>query len=1015
VQASVRAILLAAALPAFAAGAAESADDDIETLEVVEVTGSRITRPAEDSPNPVIAISAVEIEQSGLTNLTDILVQSPQLVSSITTSDSSGTSDYPAGVNLLNLRNLGTDRTLVLVNGRRHIAGIPGSAAVDVNSIPMDLVERVDVLTGGVSAVYGADGVSGVVNFITKRNFDGLAVRGQLGLSQYGDAGSDFASITAGHNFAGGRGNVAIAYEYSGDDAVYMSARKRGGDPLHSYSFAFNPDDPDDDPAIYDRIPVNDLRWADSSPDGAIDADADLVPDFRGGGQPYDLGNPFYDNGWVQGGSSTPRAGYFGDLQAKTQKHVANLLGSFDFSESARLFFEGKYARTKTWNLSQPTYEYYTIGQADNPFLPASIRDSIAPGGIDFLFRYFGVIAEDDPETIPDGVFITRDNYDLSIKGDTVTRDTIRTTAGMDGRISDHLKYEFSYTFGQTKIEYDQPGHRIDERFFAALDAVDEGEFLTGTPNGNIRCRIDLQPAGTMISPYNIMWGPFAPGGDGSGTPQTFTAGAGSGCVPLNIFGEGVADPAAIDWIGYRMVDRSKINQHVVSGSLSGDLGALFELPGGPLAWAVGAEYRKEKSVYNPDPILEQELLWGWGYVTDEVGSFNVKEAFGEVNLPLVKDALYAKNLSIGAAVRLSDYSTVGKTTTWKTDLVWAPSSELSFRGTYSVAVRAPNITELFAPTQGTFESIYDPCDTSYIQDSDDPALRAANCAAILQPLGVNLASFHPAGVAEFSTTTQPGQSGGNPNLSEEKATTWTAGIVLRPEAAPGLSISFDWYDIKLENAISTATAQQVINLCVDSPMPNNYCDSVQRLSAPEGTFGTGFISGYLIGPQNVAQYTTAGADVNIAWTFTLDPDWGKFHFGMNGGYLDDLTFISLPGAPPSDRKMNTYAPKYTANGDLTWTKNGFIVNYGVNFFSKTRRFSEALKAAQPDVADPKYFYYKEKWVHDLRVSHDWDNGIRLYAGVNNLYDAKPAFDDFNYPVTWVGRFFYTGVNYNLK
>ncbi|MEJ0098904.1 MAG: TonB-dependent receptor [Pseudomonadota bacterium] len=1008
---ALRVGLLLTALPPAMAWATED-----EVLEEVQVTGSRISRPANESPNPVLTISAADIQQSGLTNLTDILVQSPQLVGSITTTQSSGTTDYPAGVNLLNLRNLGTNRTLVLVNGRRHIAGVPGEAAVDVNTIPQDLLERVDVLTGGVSAIYGADGVSGVVNFITKRDFEGVVVHGQYGLSGHGDAGNTFASITAGQNFADSRGNVALSYEFTGNSAVRDSDRKRGGDPKHTYSFVFNPADPDgSDPALYNRIPVNDLRWANSSMDGAIDVDGDLTPDFRGGGQAYDLGVPYSDNGYVQGGSSTPVAGYFGDLQARTQKHVANMLGSFEFSDAARLFFEGKYARTMTWNRSQPTYDFYDIVQSDNPLMPAAIRNAIAPGAIDADFRDFGVIDENDPQTIPDGVLLTRDNFDLSVKGDTVTRDTVRSVLGIDGNLAGNTKYELSYTFGQSSIHYDEPGQRIDERFFAALDAVDEGQFLTGTPNGNTRCRIDLQPAGTQINPYNIMWGNFKPGGDGSGTPQTFTAGANSGCVPLDLFGKGVADPKAIAWINYRVLSHSKIDQHVVSGSLTGDSEALFSLPGGPIGWAVGAEYRKEKSADHPDPILAQQLLWGYSYVTDEIGSFDVKEAFTEVSLPLLRDLPAVKSLTLGAAVRLSDYSTVGKTTTWKTDLNWVPIDQISLRGTYSEAVRAPNITELFGPRQGVFSDIYDPCDIKYVGDGIDPALRASNCASILGALGVNPATFQPSNNTAFATTTQQGTSGGNANLTEERAKTWTAGVTLRPQFVPNLALTFDWYDIRLKKAISTPEAQDLINLCVDTPQPNNYCGLVTRLTANQGTYTPGFISNYIVTPQNVAQYTTSGADIGINWLFTPVADWGSFQFKSSAGYLKDLTFIALPNAPADEQRLDTYVPKWTVNSDLTWKRGPVLVNYGVNYFSKTRRFSKELRDAQPDVSDPKYFWYKDKMLHDIQAAYTWDKRIKVYAGINNLYNAKPDFASETYPNGWEGRTFYLGFDCSLN
>lgn len=978
---SVRLCVLAATLPAFAAGAAEAPpDDDLETLEVAEVTGSRISRPAEDAPNPVMSFDSENIQQSGFTNLTSLLVQSPALVGSTGTTESSGSGAGigAAGINLLNLRNLGTSRTLVLVNGRRHVGGLPGSASVDINTLPMDLIERVDVLTGGVSAIYGADGVSGVVNFVTKRNFQGVAVRGQVGISEFGDAGSDFFSFTAGENFAGGRGNVAVAYEYGKDDKVASFDRRNGGDPLHTWSIVRNPDDHPDDPAVYDRIPFNNLRYADSARNGAVDVDLDTISDFTGDGEVYDGGLFLPESGFLtQGGSSTPVAGYGGDLQAGTQRHVVNMIGSFDATEALRIFGEAKFVETKTSNTGQPTFDFYNVVTAENPYMPEVIRAALDP---------------DLPIAL-----LSRDNFDFGARGDDVTRKTLRGVLGIEGRLTDHVRFEMSYTYGQSKVRNVDLNQRIDERFFAALDAVDEGAYLTGTPNGNIRCRIDLDPPGSTIDPNN--WDAEA---------VTFTPGANSGCVPLNLFGEYQSDPAALAFINVNPVTRTKLTQHVVSGSLSGDFGQFLELPGGAIGWAAGAEYRKEKSFNDPEQIIQDEVLWGYPVIGTERGSFDVKEAFAEVNLPLLRDVRYARLLSVGAAVRLSDYSTVGRTTTWKVDTVWAPSREVTFRGTYSEAVRAPNITELFAPTSGTFEFIDDPCDPTNIPEGTE--FRAANCVALLNSLGIDPASFSPTTDGEASTSIS-GRSGGNPLLREETAKSWTAGLQLRPDFAPGFSISFDWYDIRLKGAISTAEAQDVVDLCVDQPtLENSYCESVTRDPA------TGFVDDFLVGPQNVAEYTTAGADVTLNYSFEPAAGWGTFNLRVNGGYLDELTFIATPGAEVSDERMDTFAPKYIATGDLTWLRNGFIVNYGVNFFSKTRRYSEAQKEANPDLSDPKYFWYKEKWVHDLRVAYDFPGtGLRLYGGVNNLYDAKPAFASTGYPTGFVGRYFYAGANFDLN
>lgn len=974
-----------------AAEAVPADGSEADTGQAIVVTGSRIARPEGDSPNPVISFGAENIEQSGRTNLTDLLVESSALVASTTSRDSSGsTAGFGAvGINLLNLRNLGTDRTLVLVNGRRHIAGVSGSASVDITTIPNDLVERIDILTGGVSAIYGADGVSGVVNFVLKRDFEGISARGQIGISEQGDAGNRYGSITAGTNFADDRGNIAVSYEYDINDRLTGTDRRVGGDPFSTFSLVRNPADFPDDPAVFDRILLNNLRYADSSTNGAIDVDGDLVPDFTGAGGIYDLGLFLpQSGGLVQGGSSTPIAAYQGDIQGRTEKHNVNFLGSYQFSDAFRVFAEGKYTNIEAFSVAQPSFDFYTYVAGDNPFIPANIRAAIVPDAINGAFGL-------PPGTLPDGVLLSRDNFDLGIRGEFAKRQTLRGVLGVDGQISDNARYEVSYVYGETKTDFLSTNYRITDRYFAALDAVDQGQFLTGTPNGNIVCRSTLDPS--------------APGNDPNfgDTPTTFTPGANSGCVPLNLFGENVASAGALGFINADLANFSKVSHHVLSGSLSGDFGQLFELPGGPVGFALGAEYRKEKSNFVSDPLLQAGALADIAQILPERGSFDVKEAFAELNVPLLRDMPFAHLLQFGAAIRFSDYSTVGKTTTWKVDGTYAPVRDLTFRATYSEAVRAPNVTELFAPQNGTFAFIDDPCDPVNIPEGT--SFRQANCTATLTALGINPATFSPTS-DPVATVSLPGRSGGNPNLNEEEARTWTAGFVFRPSFLPGFTATFDWYDIKLRDAISTATAQDLVDLCVDQPsLDNSFCENITRDPT------TGYVSDYLVGPANVAEFSTSGADFTLNYNFAISPTAGRFNVRLNGGYLDSLEFTPTPGAELDDDRGEAFAPKWIGSADLTWTIDNFAVNYGVSYFSKTRRFTTEQLEANPDISDPKFFFFKEKWEHDLRLQATTDDKrFTFYAGVNNLFDEKPDVASLDYPVSIVGRYYYAGVKIGL-
>lgn len=971
--------LAVAALPAVAqeaqAEVSSSAENNAEVDEAaapIVVTGSRIQQRADyNTPNPVVAVTAETLQQAGNIQIVETLAQNPALINSVSAARTSGSNaDFGAvGVQLLNLRGLGSNRTLTLVNGRRHVSSLSGSAAVDVNSIPTDLIESVDVLTGGASAIYGADGVSGVVNFRLKRNFEGVTAGGQIGISDQGDAGQRYGSVTVGRNFADGRGNVALSYEFREIDRVSSFARDFTGDPQKTFGLVRNQADFPDNPNVPDRVPTNNLRYADSSIDGAVDLDLDGIPDFTGSGKIYDRGRLLRSaGGLTQGGDSTPLAGYQGDLQAYNRVHNVNFLAHYDFSDAVSFYVEGKYVKNRTFTLAQPSFDFFTYLTPDNPYLQA---------------RYAGLADTSN------GALISRDNFDLGVRGERNDRETIRAVAGFEGRISDNARYDISYVFGQTKSNILLTDYRIADRYFAAVDAVRDG-------SGNIVCRSTISPAGN-IDPNNY-----------DAPASTFTPGANSGCLPLNLLGDGVRSQAALDWVNADILNRARIRQHVVSGAISGDFGQFFELPGGPVGFAIGGEYRKETSNFVPDQLLQQGALADFSLQLPEQGEFDVKEAFAELQVPLLRDMPLAHELSFGAAIRLSDYSTVGKTTTWKVDGTYAPIRDVTFRGTYSEAVRAPNITELFAPRNGGFSFISDPCDPVFVTEGTQ--FRAENCRAALTAAGLNpaqIAAFNPEN-DPTATVSLPGFSGGNRNLREETARTWTAGVVVRPSFIPGLVASFDWWDIKLSNAVNTPSAQDLAELCVDQPsLDNVFCQSVTR----SGT--TGYISSFFVQPVNVANFRTAGADFKLNYSFRTEK-LGSFSIGLVGGYLDRLEFIPTPGAQVDIDREEAYSPKWNATGDITWKMEGVTINYGISWFSKTRRYELETLAANPDLVDPQYLYFKERWQHDVQIGFDVADKFRFYVGGNNIWNQKPDIASSNYPISFVGRYLYAGAKVTL-
>lgn len=961
--------------------------------DAIIVTGSRIARPRDfTSPAPLVTIGADRLQQSGSTNLTDILTGYPALVGSTTSGDTSGDDAGigEAGLNLLDLRNLGSQRTLVLVDGRRHVAGSPGTQSVDINTIPGDLVERIEIVTGGASALYGADAVSGVVNFILKRDFEGLSARAQAGISQRGDSGQRLISVTAGKNFMDGRANVTLAYEYGEDDRLvsqqrgYLSGTRYRG---------FYPNPASNDPAgghdgIPDRILYNDLRYFDTTPDGAIDLDFDGVPDLYGAnGLPFIHGQGL-GSGVDSGGSGTPLSRYANDLRPDITRHVVNLFGRFEVSPAFEIYAEGKYARSKTFTLAQPTFDYYLFVDEANPFIPASVRANIIPG-----------IGEDNfGPGAPDGVLVTRDNFDFGQRGQENLRETWRGVLGARGEITSNLRYDISYVYGRTTQRSRFVNDIYDDRFFAALDVVTDP--VTGRPT----CRANLDPNWTPFQPFQD---PDGARGAGLGGPVTFQPGQ---CVPINLFGEGQSQEA-LDFIRAETVDRSKIEQHVVSAIVNGTFGDGFKLPGGEIGFAVGAEYRQEKSNFNSDALARQGLTFT-NSIEPTRGKFSVKEVFGEISLPLLADVPLVERLQLGGAVRYSDYSTIGSTTTWQLSGEYAPVRDITLKGTYSRAIRAPNIDELFGGQAQTFLVITDPCQKNELQNALDVDLRTRNCATLLSGLGVT----NPAQFTDGRSTNIPGLQGGNRSLREERATIWTAGVAIQPRFIPGLNVTLDWYDVKLKNAINTVTANRLAALCVDQPtLDNVYCDGIDRQNGPpaSGTAQPGYITGFRLGPQNVASFTTSGLDVNMNYRLQTEK-MGTFGIRVIGNYLKSLKTIPTPGANAIENAGTSFTPKYQVNSDLTWSNGPLTINYGLSWFDKTSRYALGTIASNPDIVEKKYLYYKERWVHDIYVSFDVAENFQFFGGVNNFTDNKPGVAADDYPVSAIGRYFFFGAKMNL-
>ena len=1071
------------------AARAQSTDQEQEAAaegetSTITVTGSRIKRdPNATAPLPISTLSNQDFQNFGTTDVTAALRLIPALISSGTVADSIERGAGGVGQATLNLRQLGANRTLVVIDGWRHVSGVAGSQTVDVATIPRLLIEQVEVLTGGASAVYGADAVTGVVNYILKRDYEGIMIDSQMGVSSKGDGRNYRLEGVFGKNFADGRGNVTLAVGYTQDDEILFGDREftrdngRGNNsttyanPLRRFQqgdinaatmpnfagrfrlggpgpsatrFPVGPLIPTAaqvatlfpggitaaERALVDRAANSpafvigaDPRFAISSNRGLIFRnDFDFFTADTNGNGVRDCNESFIGRTGLGGGGclvtnddGTVRpfrdgiiatgANQFGgdgavertnqsSLIPGSERIYANLRANYEFSPAAQVWIDAKYVRTNTVSRNNYNTFYDSLFIApDNPFIPAVLRpDSNAAGGLR----------------------VSRDFLDLGPGIATAKRDTYRLVGGIEGEITSNLKYELVGNYGRTdNVNTFSNSVRYD-RLFAAIDVVTDPR--TGQP----ACRSSVNPAAPP-HPGSEFFPVIAPGF------FTFRPGANSGCVPANLFrGINSVSPEAAAWITTPTTNRFRLEQTVITGLLSGDTSGFFNLPGGAVGFLLGAEYRKEKSSSRFDDLIlgnlpadspagpagtfignvspNQQLVFDAATRQFNAGgSFDVKEAFAELNIPLLKDTPFFHELSFGAAGRYADYSTVGGNFTWNVNGVWAPIEDIRFRGSYARAIRAPNIAELFDPQQGATFRPNDPCSQSNIDRliaANDPAAqnRLRNCRADGIPVG-----FEDPLSARFA-----GTSGGNPNLREETATTWTVGAVVQPRFVRGLSLSADYYSIRIDDAIQAVTSQDIVDTCYDLPtFPNDFCGLFTRNRTPGSlTFlGLNFLRQTQI---NFAQLDTRGIDFQANYNF----DIGKnlFNLRLAGNWTERLDRFFDPVdstlVNPGLRELG--APEWSGFGSATWTRGIFTLTYGVQYIEATAAAS-VIQIERIDTEFGPAGFAKDYWIHNLSFALNATDKITFYGGINNLTDQEPYLSSSAYPVSGIGRSFFLG------
>lgn len=770
-------------------------DSESAGSEII-VTGSRLSTAAA-APSPVIEATADQLQNASPKLITEALNQLPAFRNSSTGSSNTTSPARDNGASFLNLRGLGKERTLVLLDGRRFVAsnvsGVP-----DINLIPQDLIQRVEVVTGGASATYGSDAVAGVVNFILDKKFTGLRMGAQGGISTYGDGGLQKVTLTAGSKI-GDRGNIVASFEYFKQDTIGIGGRR-----ILNEGWAIAPSGLTS-PRLTVAGPVGILASTGGSIVSGPLAGNRFLP--GGGIGRYDFGTNRTAASQIGGdGENLDNAVAFG-----VERKTAFLRPQFELGD-VTLYAEGLLAISKSnvglvpsFNGLTPTA--FTIFR-DNAFLSPAAQSLMDSAGV---------------ASFP----MTRVSYELPQSLDTKST-TYRAVVGGDWNISPNWKLSAYYMHGENEYR-SVTSTTLRRNLFAAVDAV------VNPANGQIVCRSTL-------------------------------AGLDPGCVPLNLFGVGAPSVDAIRYVQGQAVSTTKLKEDVASLSVTG---SLFTLPAGDLKVAAGAEYRREEGRSIEDPF-QNATMNGTGlrgvppslvapgatsyYLFNSypglAGEYDIREGFGEIEIPILKDSAIARALSVNGAVRLVDYSTVGSVTTWKVGGSWEPFDGLRFRATRSRDIRAANLGELYTPA---FESI---------------------------------ATVTYQGVAQPARLFRSG----NPQLRPEKADTLTVGAVYRPSWLNGFTATVDYYDIKISDGITQPATQVLINACEAGSV--TACENV--LPQPNGEsiiIRTPFL--------NLTSARASGVDAEVNYRQPV----GSGHVNIRAlvSYLDENS-TQIPGAAKIDR-----------------------------------------------------------------------------------------------------------------
>ena len=962
-------------------------------VKEVVVTGSRIPQPNLHSDSPLTTVTAQEFKLEGTTDTAALLNNLPQFVAAQNSTEVNGSN----GTSQANLRNLGPVRTLVLVNGRRLMPGDPGDPVPDLNVIPAALVDRVDVVTGGASAVYGSDAVAGVVNFIMKQNFEGVQFDVQGGFSNHqqhngvmdqalaggiggsgvalpkpgdvtADGGTLLASVLLGANTPDDKGNVTAYMQYRNNKPVLQDSRdfsKCGTISSELFTGLATPPFTclGSSNSAFGRFDATALGNVANNPNGTNT----FVP--YSGAFAYNF-NPL---NFVQRDDNRYSAGYFAHYQISPMVEVYSEFMFMDDDTNAQIAPSGLF-RSSGPNLSLG----YTFN-CNNPFLSAQQSAALCPGAAVTAGAAGG--ATDNLQSIGYRFASVPRNTDF-------THEDFKFDLGFRGDLGQGWHYDLYGQFGETRISQLVTGYASESKVQNALNVVD----VNGVPT----CT-------SVVS-----------GTDGS-------------CVPLNIFqanSVGIS-PAALKYVLTPALTTGEDQENVVNFNITGDLGQYgIKSPYADTGVGVnfGSEYRREQLAENFDEEqISGDLSGAGGAAPPANGSFDVYELYTEVRAPIVSNLPFAKEVSVDAGYRFSDYSTAGTTNTYKIEADYAPTSDIRLRGSYNRATRAPNAFELFTPTVTGLGTYSDPC---AFDGQNAPTFSLAQC----QRTGVTAAQYGNGTTTNTVEQCASGQcsvqTGGNTALKPEVALTFSGGAVLTPHWIPNLSFTADYFHIKVNHVISQGVAAPSTILTECATGNDAFCGLIHR--DVEGTLNSA--TGYVLqGYTNAGFLQTSGVDFSanykvrlgdIAYVGGYLQNYGSLAFNLVGTWTQQFTVEPFPGLGKFDC-IGSYGP--SCGEPQSRFKEEFRTTYlapfGMTFSANWRHLSGATLDAvssnpllqfegpgfmdvYPDSKIERYNYL------DLAMTYKIKDQYTFRAGVTNVFDKDPPIVDSNgIPISGPGNF----------